>query len=969
MLFKLLTILFFTLLFSSAGIGQETLVVPDVSNYPHEETKAGSQNWQIVQDKMGYLYFANNSGLLSYNNKEWKLYPLPNKTVVRSLAISKDGKIYVGGQDAFGYFFPNRQGTLVYHSLLNLISPGDRTFGDVWNIIIHRNEVFFRTSRKIFRYNHTREKTIVKYDCPNGSNWSFMGLYNSTLYAQNGFEGFVFFDGNSWRSPGTGILKSTLITAVQPYNGDTLLIFTLRSGLYLFSKNKAVPFPVTDKISKAQIYAAMRVNENVFAIGTVSGGIFFINRRGVAIRHFHTENGMQNNNVLSLFIDDQQNLWAGLDEGIDRINYNSAIKIIPTVNKTKLPIYAVRVTNNTLCAGTSDGVYSSRLTVPPTEDISLSGGSFYKIENTDGQVWNLSENKGKILVGHHDGALLIENNSSKLLSRNGGGTWLFRALKDDTTVLTGSYAGIQSLVFSSLGVIPKTIPGNSLKESLRFVEIDFDKNVVWASHPYRGVYRIQMSPGFKQITKTELLSNNEGLPNNINNFVFKVNNEIVFATEKGIYKYEWRSGRFIPDEKYQSVFGLTPVKFMVGDSVGRIWFATEKRLGVAENGKLKYFPELEGMLVAGFEHIYPLNDENIFVGGYKGMVHINYKQYTGKKVRIAIWLNKVVTSSKKDSLLFNGYFVHDDSILNAQSSYTIQRLLPGFSSFHFEYAANQFGRSGAVQYSYRLRGFDNDWSTWSEKTEKDYTNLSHGSYTFEVKAKDNQGNESAAVSYSFRIAPKWYQTKLAWAAYLILFLLTGWGANRIHKKRLEKQRIKFEKEEAQMRHLHELEMEHNEREIIQLKNERLEAEVNYKNKELATTTMHLYKRGRLLGKIKEELADATQNLKAREERLHFHKLVKLIAEEEKRDSDWEQFAIHFDQVHNKFLHNLKEKYPDLTPSDLKISAYIKMNLSSKEIAQLLNISLKGVEIARYRLRKKLQLDSSVNLTDFIIGMT
>ena len=110
---------------------QETIGVPDISNYPHEETGAGSQNWQIIQDKTGYLYFANNSGLLSYNNKEWKLYPLPNKTIVRSLALANDGKIYTGGQDAFGYFFPNEQGILVYHSLLNLVAPGDRAFGDV----------------------------------------------------------------------------------------------------------------------------------------------------------------------------------------------------------------------------------------------------------------------------------------------------------------------------------------------------------------------------------------------------------------------------------------------------------------------------------------------------------------------------------------------------------------------------------------------------------------------------------------------------------------------------------------------------------------------------------------------------------------------------------------------------------------------------------------------------------------------
>lgn len=943
--------------------------MPDISNYPHEETHAGSQNWQIVQDKMGYLCFANNSGLLIYNNKEWKLYPLPNKTVVRSLATTNDGKIYTGGQDAFGFFFPNKQGILIYHSLMNLIGSGDRAFGDVWNIITHKGDVFFRTTRKIFRFSPANGGTISKYEAPNGSRWSFMGLSNNTLYAQNGYEGFVFFDGKAWMPAGIELLKNTLITAVQPFNGDSLLVFTLRNGLFLVNRGIASAFHVPEKISKAQIYTAIKVNDGIFALGTVSGGVFFINKKGGATRHFSTENGMQNNNVLSLFIDDQQNLWSGLDEGIDRINYSSPIKVIPPVYKVKLPVYAVYVANNTLFAGTSDGVYANKLTVPPIDDIGLSGGAFNQIANTEGQVWNLNVYKGRVLAGHHDGALLIENGSSRLLSREGGGTWLFRFLKDDSTILTGSYAGVQSLVVTPSGLAPKTIPGNSLKESLRFVEIDFDKNVVWASHPYRGVYKIQMSPGFKAVSKTELLTEKDGLPNNINNFVFKINGEILFATEKGIYKYDWEGGRFITDKKYFPVFGTTQVKFMVGDGKGRIWFATEKRMGVVENGRLKYFPELDGMLVAGFENIYPLNDENVFVGGYKGIVHINYNKYTSKKAKIAAWLNKVVAIGNKDSVLFNGYFIHDDSILSAQSNHTIQRLAPGYTSFHFEYAANQFGRCGAVQYSYRLKGFDKDWSAWAEKTEKDYTNLHYGSYTFEVKAKDNLGNESPVVSYSFVIMPKWYQTKLAYVIYILLFILAGWGANRVHKKRLKKQRIKFEKEEAQLRHLHELELEHNEREIIQLKNENLEAEVNFKNKELGSATMHLYKRGRLLGKIKEELADATQNLKSREERLHFNKLVKLIAEEEKRDSDWEQFAIHFDQVHNKFLHNLKEKYPDLTPSDLKISAYIKMNLSSKEIAQLLNISLKGVEIARYRLRKKLQLESSVNLTDFIMNIS
>ena len=179
------------------------------------------------------------------------------------------------------------------------------------------------------------------------------------------------------------------------------------------------------------------------------------------------------------------------------------------------------------------------------------------------------------------------------------------------------------------------------------------------------------------------------------------------------------------------------------------------------------------------------------------------------------------------------------------------------------------------------------------------------------------------------------------------------------------QKRKFEKEEAQLKYLHELELEHNEREIIKLKNDRLETEVMYKNQQLASTTMHLYKRGRLLAKIKEELSTATDKLINKEDKSDFIKLLKLISGEEKKDNDWEQFSIHFDQVHNSFLQKIKNAYPELTQTDLKICAYVKMNLSSKEIAQLLNISLKGVEIGRYRLRKKLSLSPGINLNDFI----
>ena len=98
------------------------------------------------------------------------------------------------------------------------------------------------------------------------------------------------------------------------------------------------------------------------------------------------------------------------------------------------------------------------------------------------------------------------------------------------------------------------------------------------------------------------------------------------------------------------------------------------------------------------------------------------------------------------------------------------------------------------------------------------------------------------------------------------------------------------------------------------------------------------------------------------------KLIKSLSEDANMDKEWEHFSKHFDKVHSDFLVELKEKHPAITPNELKLSAYLRMNLSTKEIAQLMNISVRGVEISRYRLRKKLALPSETSLFDYLIGI-
>jgi DNA-binding CsgD family transcriptional regulator len=279
-----------------------------------------------------------------------------------------------------------------------------------------------------------------------------------------------------------------------------------------------------------------------------------------------------------------------------------------------------------------------------------------------------------------------------------------------------------------------------------------------------------------------------------------------------------------------------------------------------------------------------------------------------------------------------------------------------------------YGQQGNVEYSYILKGYDGRWSDWSKKVEKEYTYLPAGTYVFQVKARNNLSNESTIDSYTFTILPPWYQTYWAYGFYTFLVFFAAYILYRSQKKKFALQQNKYEEEQKRLQYLHQLELEKTEKELIKLRNEKLEAEIAHKNTELASTAMHLVQKSEMMTKIKEEMTRIKKNLDSGKTSDDFKKIIKTLNEEDKINEDWENFAIHFDKVHSSFLTALKNKYPTLTPNELKLSAYLRMNLSTKEVAQLMNISVRGVEISRYRLRKKLQLTTETNLFDFLMSI-
>jgi hypothetical protein len=415
------------------------------------------------------------------------------------------------------------------------------------------------------------------------------------------------------------------------------------------------------------------------------------------------------------------------------------------------------------------------------------------------------------------------------------------------------------------------------------------------------------------------------------------------------------------------VFGSIGIQYLNEDTAGNIWFCSGKKIGVVhfsdaeKKSNITYFPELTGKILSGFENIYPYSNENIFIAANNGIIHLNYEKYISSNPALNILLSQVKVFGKSDSIIFGGHFQNVDLALQ-QNEKSILQFPTGYNSFHFEFSSPVFSLQNNIEYSYLLEGYESKWSNWTSKTEKDYTHLPSGSYTFKIKAHDNLGNESETIRYKFVVNPAWYNTYWAYLIYIFIFLAGLYYIDKWQKRKFNQQLLKYEDEQKRLKYIYQLEVEKNEKEIIKLQNEKLANEVIYKNKELADVSMHLVERSDALVKVKDELQKLFKKTGGDKE---LKKAIQLLNDVEKNNSNWEQFSTHFDEINNHFFKKLKTKFPGLSNTDLKVCAYLQLNLSSKEIAQLMNISVRGVEISRYRLRKKLQLNTEQSLNEFL----
>lgn len=883
---------------------QNTIGLPEIINYSKQSYNAGAQNWDIKQGQNGLIYFANNEGLLSFDGTFWKIYPLPNHTIVRAIEISKDQKIYVGGQNEVGYYEPDNKGSLIYHSILSLIPKQDRSFDDIWNICTYGNDVFFRSNKRMFQLSNNR---ITVY--PTHSEWRFLGVCNNQLMAEDLENGALLYDKGSWIPflRNTVLAPGSLITSFVSLGGHRSLISTLKDGLFIYDGNRLsqINSPDLEHLSKKIIYKAVAAGNNQIAIATSFDGCHIIDEDGNLIQSLTHVEGLQNNSLRSIFSDKDNNLWLGLDNGIDFIAYNNSIKHIYPETENIGSGYSTMLFKNQLYLGTSNGLY--KVSLNNSQNFSFIKSKLELIKNTEGEVRSLSIVNDQLLLGHHNGAFLI-NGSTATPIDNSSGYWTFLPMSNvfpSSLMVAGNYLGLSFFDFSNGQFYRNKI--NAQFESARFVVVE-NEHSVWVAHPYKGLYHITINAD--KTTSIKLYDQNKGLLSANNNYIFKIKNRIVAATENGLYEYNEQKDAFEFSSYFKNILSEKNIRYLKEDPSGNIWFVRDKELGVVDISGAKpktiFFPELNNKLVSGFENIYPFDEHNIIIGGEKGFYHVDFENYRRIKNTLQTQIRIVRSFGKADTVLYGGY------LSEAQG-----KVRYNMNSLHFEYSAILYGQQSNIEYSYFLKGFDKAWSKWSAKPEKEYTNLPAGDYVFQVKARNNLGNESVVSTYSFTILPPWYQTTTAVFIYALIFAGLIYFLYRWQRKKFLGQKEKYEGEQKQLQYLHQLELEKNEKEIVKLRNEKLEAEIGHKNSELATSAMHLVQKREMILKIRDDLHAMLKKIDNEQVSAEFRKLLKVLVEDNKVDDTWEHFAHHFDKVHTDFLIQLKKQIPEFNCKRVK----------------------------------------------------
>ena len=922
---------FLILFFFSLSIYTQSF--PPIQSYTPQEYSAANQNWKISETSKNEILFANSEALLLFNGTSWNKYSSPNGSIVRSVK-NIDDKIYIGSHSDFGFFQKSNNGVLVYTSLvekLNLIIEEDEEF---WNILLLDNWIIFQSiSRLIFIDKNNNDVKYLKLKGIINNSFSI----DKQIYIALNTGLFKLVNGQSELVIDSNQLPSQIVNIFNSENG--LLILTSKHGFYL-EKSPGVLIRVNSSLDSLNdgfsIFSAIQLQDSSYALGSVGQGLFLLDSDLKSLKKIDKSRGLANNTVLSLYEDTKNNIWLGLDNGITVINNDSPFSIYSDSDGVLGTIYATKLFNKILYVGTNQGLFFKKYNTDEP---------FRLIKETSGQVWSLIEIDNTLFCGHNNGTFIVSNGSVKKIS-NTNGSWTFRKISNDSSdVLEGSYYGLKILSkVNEQWIVKNNITGFDI--SSRFFEISNNGKII-VSHGYKGVYKLSVNSDFTNIIDYELDS--IALKGG-NTSLAKFDNNIYYNYDKGMLKYNSLSNDFSKDTLLSNLSSKDLLYGIIrNDFDGKLWLFSENNIHyvykdlVSGNKKVSSIVSTNQLRRTVFENISKIDESNYIIGTNNGYITLNLDKYK--------LLPPKVNISKIESyeLNQNPISVNNEEFIQFESS---------FNNLRFHTNVSNYQKFQPITFEYLLEGYLPEWVSVKESPFIEFNNLKPGDYEFRVRARVGDFYSSNVDSISFSVESPWYFSNFMIANYFLVFAIVFFLFNRSYEKYYREKEQKIIRTNQNKLELIEIEKK---QALMAVENIKLQNDIESKNRELAVSTMSMIKKNQFLSKIKSDLKKSESGDK-------IFSVIKMIDRNLNNKDDWKFFEEAFNNADKDFLKKVKSTHPSLTNNDLRLCAYLRLNLSSKDIAPLLNISLSSVEIKRYRLRKKMQLTHNEGLTDHLLSL-
>ncbi len=739
--------------------------IPEIFNYPPEINGGYTSNWGITEGFDGKLYFANNYGVLIYDGKTWNNIILENNDPARSITTDKEGNIIVGSRGNFGFISNNGNGEPIYISLNRYLDNKNYKNRDIIyeTFSLANGEIFFRSLNNLFFYKDKKIKVIKK---DNKKKFGVSRLLNDKIYIAIIGEGIAVIDGYKiLKIKNSDIFNNKTVTGFHKSKTNDLIVFTRKNGVYRQTEDgfSKIENKIIDEIGV--IYRTFSLDNKKIGLATYEG-LFILDNSLKPIALYNSNSGLRVDNIRSIYQDQNGSIWAGLDDGISKINENSKFKFYDLKSSNlNSRVRSLTIFQDHLYVGTN--VNFKKLVLNENNRLRE---NFIQIgkDKLNTQVWETFIFDKKLLIGSNVGLGVIDSsdNYQQVINKKDIGI-VFEIIESKIFkeyLLVRSKKGIFLINKYNLNDYKKIYQGSGVGYLTEFK----DRNEIWFRVSKKGIFRLKKEKDSINESKFDDEKFTKGKVK-----IFNINNNLIIFADQSYLEYDFLKNDFNQSELFSKIINIENKNILdlKKTSKNSYWVTFTERI----NGKrVQEFYEIdsnEKILKLPFDNIsHHLDTEFFFfndltlMSSNEGIVVINdkifFKDQTGSIVISKITNNdqKVFFGAPNKDLVNNVFKIKEDFKYDQNKmSFTIS-----LTDYLYE---------NKNKYRYQMVGFDKKFSDFTNSHNITYTNLKPGKYHFKIQGLNSNGVLSNISNYSFSIDYPWWQSKTFYIIEFIFFSL------------------------------------------------------------------------------------------------------------------------------------------------------------------------------------------------------